>query len=472
MKGLRKFLILLPVLLLIFIPSFAKDAPKIVKKGDIILEVRKLSDRVMVLTEESPYTNNIVVINSQKGLVVVDTSSSIATAKGIREIAETEFKRNDFAYIILTHHHWDHTCGNQVFADIKIIGHERTVDQLKRSGDNQRYIDTLKSRIKSNKAELAGMAPKSDEAQKMRSRILFNTRSLETQQQLKPTAPEIAFKDRLTLDLGDLTINLIYFGRAHSGSDILVQVPEEGLLLTGDLFLDENWLPLFAGSAVLDVPMWIDALQFVLDGESPVNHVIPSHKSFWNPEKLAMWRDYIVKHWQAVNAPEVKRLDFEAFLARYPLEEKYFYLKDLGHTEQRIQLFHRKNLESFWMQTKKSAAAEIEKVIATSGIKAAVKGYHKLKADPNNEYHFGEQQFNNLGYRLLGNKKIKEAIAIFELNVAAYPDSGNAYDSLGEAYAIDGNREAALKSYRKSVQLDPDNGAGKAAIKRLEKKTR
>lgn len=75
-----------------------------------------------------------------------------------------------------------------------------------------------------------------------------------------------------------MTLKLIYFGRAHSGSGILIHVPEEGILLTGDLFLDQNWLPLFADQMELDVPMWIEALHLVLDGETQVKHVIPGHK--------------------------------------------------------------------------------------------------------------------------------------------------------------------------------------------------
>jgi glyoxylase-like metal-dependent hydrolase (beta-lactamase superfamily II) len=58
------------------------------------------------------------------------------------------------------------------------------------------------------------------------------------------TLPVKTFKDTFSLDMGDLVFNLIYFGRAHSGSDILIFVPELKLLMTGDLF-SEGGRPAF-----------------------------------------------------------------------------------------------------------------------------------------------------------------------------------------------------------------------------------
>ncbi len=472
MTNLKKFFILQLVLFVLFITAWAGEVQDVVKKGDVILKIRKLSDKVLVLTEVSPFTNNFVAISSKKGLVVVDTSGSVTTAAAVREIIEKRFKRKDFAYVINTHHHWDHTYGNQVFKDVKRVGHERLIETLKPGAINiERNIAFRKRAMNANKEKLKSLDPKSDEAKDLQNRINFTSRNIKTLEQLVPTAPDIAFKNHLTLDLGDLTVNLIYFGRAHSGSDILIHVPEEGILMTGDLFLDINWLPLFAGQLELDVPMWIDALHLVLDGKSPVKHVIPAHKDLWSRDKLVLWRDYIVKHWNGVKAAGAEGLDLEAILARFPLEEKYLYLKKLGHSDQRIKNFHTRNLRAFWRQGKKSAALDVEKTIEMAGIDAAIKTYHKRKSDPKNEFYFDERQFNALGYRLLTGNKIKEAIEVFKLNVAAYPDSWNAYDSLAEAYMQDKNNKLAIKYYKKSVELNPGNTNGKEALKKLGYKT-
>jgi len=64
-------------------------------------------------------------------------------------------------------------------------------------------------------------------------------------------------------------------------------------------------------------------------------------------------------------------------------------------------------------------------------------------------------------------KKVKEAIEIFKLNVEAYPQSSNVYDSLGEAYMVNGDKELAIKNYSKSVELNPKNTAAVEALKKL-----
>ena len=60
------------------------------------------------------------------------------------------------------------------------------------------------------------------------------------------------------------------------------------------------------------------------------------------------------------------------------------------------------------------------------------------------------------------------AIAVFKLNVDAFPESSNVYDSLGEAYMNDGQKELAIKSYRKSLELDPTNRNAEQMIKQMQ----
>lgn len=64
---------------------------------------------------------------------------------------------------------------------------------------------------------------------------------------------------------------------------------------------------------------------------------------------------------------------------------------------------------------------------------------------------------NSWGYRLLAKRETKPAIAVLELAVRLYPDDANAHDSLGEAYAADHANELAIKHYRRSLQLNPQN---------------
>lgn len=78
-----------------------------------------------------------------------------------------------------------------------------------------------------------------------------------------------------------------------------------------------------------------------------------------------------------------------------------------------------------------------------------------------------EGTLNQTGYSLMGAKKMADAILVFRKNVELHPSSWNAYDSLGEAYLKNGEKELAEKNYRQSVQLNPANENGLTALKKL-----
>lgn len=95
--------------------------------------------------------------------------------------------------------------------------------------------------------------------------------------------------------------------------------------------------------------------------------------------------------------------------------------------------------------------------------------YNKLKKTNADEYGFDDENtLNDIGYYLLGQKRMADAIAIFTYNTKLFPQSWNVYDSLGEAYNDAGDKPNALLNYKKSVQLNPESQAGKEIIKKLE----
>ena len=117
---------------------------------------------------------------------------------------------------------------------------------------------------------------------------------------------------------------------------------------------------------------------------------------------------------------------------------------------------------------KMSVADVLLKTVNEKGVEAGVVQYRDLKAKQSATYDFSEPELNTLGYRLLQAGKIKEAVEIFKLNVEAYPQGFNTYDSLGEAYVAAGERELAVRNYRKSLELNPKNTSASEALKKLE----
>ena len=108
------------------------------------------------------------------------------------------------------------------------------------------------------------------------------------------------------------------------------------------------------------------------------------------------------------------------------------------------------------------------KAVTEKGVEEAISIYTDLRTDHKDEYDFGEDQLNSLGYQLLEARMFKEAIEILRLNAEMFPDSFNVYDSLGEAYLADGNIQSALENYKKSVERNPENTNSIQMIEKLK----
>ncbi len=102
-------------------------------------------------------------------------------------------------------------------------------------------------------------------------------------------------------------------------------------------------------------------------------------------------------------------------------------------------------------------------------MESAIKQYHQLRTSQPTAYDFGESQLNDLGYQLLHEQKIKQAVEILKLNAEMYPNSFNAYDSLAEAFLADGQKDLAVQNYKKSLELNPKNANASEMLKKLSR---
>lgn len=121
------------------------------------------------------------------------------------------------------------------------------------------------------------------------------------------------------------------------------------------------------------------------------------------------------------------------------------------------------NYESY-----RSPRRKLLKEIVAKGAETALREYRQWRKGLAPDELIGEGPINGLGYQLLYPlKRVKDAIEVFKLNVEDYPQSFNVYDSLGEAYAVNGDRELAIKNYERSIELNPNNTGGIEALKKL-----
>jgi dienelactone hydrolase len=94
------------------------------------------------------------------------------------------------------------------------------------------------------------------------------------------------------------------------------------------------------------------------------------------------------------------------------------------------------------------------------GVARARKLYDEAKSRDKNAVLFPEAEMNQLGYQLLQADNTQDAVAVFRMNVEAYPGSANVYDSLSDGYLAMGNKEEALKYAQRAIEmLDKDTNA-------------
>ena len=452
-------------LLLVLMPVFASS------NDDVTVDFDRVSERVLVVKSGKVYTDQIIALASKKGLVVIDTGKSSTLTSKYRKVIEREFGRNDFAYVINTHFHFDHTSGNQIFPEAVIIAHETSPGRMRQFDQGRpNFVAQRRATITQWENQLKALEPDSEGAQRLGDLIGsagIMCEDLENNYVL--TLPTLTFNDRMTVDMGDLTFNLLYFGEGlHTGDDIIIHCPEEKLLFTGDLFYKGSMSIAF--SSQFDAPRWMSVMNEVLKDKDAVEWVYDCHNGRMSGEFITLWRDYLVGLWNDLSTAREEGLDLEAVQERFSYENKYSFISKSGIDAERLNREHPNNVKYMWMRIheSQSGTTALEQVMAESGIDAAIKKYAEIKDSPVEQFYFDEVEMNRLGYQLINQNKLKEAIEVFKMNVELYPEAWNAFDSLGEGYMLLGEKDLAIENYEKSLKINPENANGAAMLKRLK----
>lgn len=117
--------------------------------------------------------------------------------------------------------------------------------------------------------------------------------------------------------------------------------------------------------------------------------------------------------------------------------------------------------------TPPSITQMLTNALTESGVDGMVERYRALRGDPSTARLFTEVEMNRLGYQLMGAGQLAAATEVFKLNVEAYPNSFNVYDSLGEAYMNAGKSDLAIEFYEKSLEKNASNSNAVQMLKRL-----
>ncbi len=280
---------------------------------------------------------NLTVIQSQKGLVIIDTEASPRLMAPIKKKIEQTFGRTDWAYVINTHAHDNHCSGNSLFPGAVIVGHENLAADMqwliRRQTDpdsKRREIDRYSAILRDLRAALPRYAADRMATRLIQSDLIFYDLFVQDLQQgyevIKPSLP---FSDKHTLDLGDLALELIFFGKGHSNSDILIYVPQERVLVTGAIAYQQYRVPEIGEESHLeDVHRFLAVLDRLLADHVKIEHVIPGHSVPLTRAVLPPIRDYYQRMLQEVEAARRQGLTLDQTTRLLTLRAKFPAFRD------------------------------------------------------------------------------------------------------------------------------------------------
>ena len=268
-------------------------------------------------------SNSAIIVNKDDVMIVdshISPESGRAMLQELKAITDKPVR-----FLINTHFHYDHTSGNQAFpAGVDIIGHEFTRRKL--TGDildRGMFADLLKGLPKQLDDLRARTASEADAAVKARleQQVRVQSAFANSLKELKVTPPTVTLVDHMTLFRGDREIRLLYLGYGHTGGDVVVYLPKEKVLCTGDLLVN-------GVANLIDgyVNEWPDTLEKL----KPIDFVdvIPGHgDAFKGKERVDWFQAYLRDLWkqgstlhdQRIPAAEAaKRIDMTAHKPHYP----------------------------------------------------------------------------------------------------------------------------------------------------------
>jgi len=421
----------------------------------------------------------VCAIATKKGIVVVDSTDLPKLDQAFRKLIARELGRSDFKYLINTHGHSDHSNGNGIYADCEIIAHERVADMIQANfSDHPRLIAWYKEDIQRQKDEIASGHSNEEQRAAAEERLAIDTLTLEyLHSSPQPVFPTKAFKDKLIMDCGDVTLELYQAGGMHTRSDIFILVPQRGILFTGDMMADK-WLTDAPGCLATfaihtgeagDYPLLVRNWQTLIDRQKEIRQYVTGH---WNGElSYEGFRsrfEYTKILLADIEALAKAKGDFDAFVMGHTLKGKFPNLvgspgfTNEGHSGSINHLYK-------IFSGKISVADELMELEREN---AFATGLDKLKSNilrARDKYFVSETWLNGMGYfLLLQQKHVEDAIRIFAFNAELHPASWNVYDSLAEAYLVSGDKDKAITFYEKSLALNEKNQNATDMLKRLQ----
>ena len=206
----------------------------------------EIADRVFVRRYPVLDVNTTLVLGDEAALVV----DTLSTPSQARELVDDIRRITPHPWLVVnTHHHFDHTYGNQVFAEqpgCAIWAHSAAADRIRAM--TERTLGEIHDAYADSEPELA-------------AEVL----------DVEITAPNCTVADAATLSLSGRKVELRYLGPGHTAGDLVVCVPDADVVIAGDL-IEEGGPPTFEDAFPLEWPHTVERLLQLVTGP-----VVPGH---------------------------------------------------------------------------------------------------------------------------------------------------------------------------------------------------
>lgn len=229
-------------------------------------EPQEIAANVYVIPDgRVPLVPNVGIVVGEREALVVDTG--MGPANGRRVLEKARSLTDNPLVLTITHFHPEHGYGANVFADAgaRIVYNRSQQEELEEKG--RPYLEMFRT---------------------------FGDAVAEQLEGVEFVEPDELYDDRMTLDLGGVTVQLLHFGVAHTRGDEVVFLPEHRVLFGGDL-LENRIFPIVPWFPPDDVDVngsrWIEVLD-CLDGLEP-DVVVPGHGGVTGPELIGQVRSYL-----------------------------------------------------------------------------------------------------------------------------------------------------------------------------------
>ncbi|MBA62297.1 MAG: hypothetical protein CMJ76_08010 [Planctomycetaceae bacterium] len=193
-----------------------------------------------------------------KDFVLVIDANFPGQAKEVIRIIRSQTDK-PIKYIFDTHHHGDHADGNVIYKEIGAvpIASERTKPLFQTLG-----LEGFETSKKEKPDEYGGLDYK---------------------------LPEIYFPRKMVFDDGEMRVELLHFGHAHTGGDAVAWLPKHGILFTGDCIVNGAFN--FTGNS--DTASWINVINHIR--KLPVKTLAPGHGELGDKSTIKTQQRYFIE---------------------------------------------------------------------------------------------------------------------------------------------------------------------------------